>query len=84
MPTEAKIILNCQPRLLPAPEAARYLGISETTLRGLGLPRRVLGKKRLFDRYDLEAYVNSMRYDADEDSGDGEREECDRLFGVGT
>lgn len=77
--------LTYQPRLMPAPDAARYIGVSETTLRGLGLPRRVLGKKRLYDRYDLEAYVNDMRYDAEEaDTASGEREECDRLFGAGS
>lgn len=33
------------PRLLPAPEAAHYLGISESTLRLLGLPRLKIGAK---------------------------------------
>lgn len=76
--------LTYQPRLLPAPEAAKYIGVSETTLRGLGLPRRVLGRKRLYDRFDLEAFVNSMRYDLDEaESGEGDRAQCDRLFGAG-
>lgn len=82
---EPRMPLTYQPRLMPAPDAARYIGVSETTLRGLGLPRRVLGKKRLYDRYDLEAYVNDMRYDAEEaDTEGGEREECDRLFGAGS
>ena len=52
--------LEFVPRLLPAPDAARYIGISETYLRTLGLPRRVLGKRRLYDRYDLDAFVSSM------------------------
>lgn len=80
-----KIDISFQPRLMSAPEAARYLGLSETTLRGLGLPRRELGKRRLYDRYDLEAFANSLRYDAEEaDTASGEREECDRLFGAGS
>ena len=79
-----KIDISYQPRLMPAPEAARYIGVSETTLRGLGLPRRVLGKRRLYDRYDLEAFVNAMSYDAEDASAaDGDRDECDRLFGAG-
>jgi len=79
-----KIDISYQPRLLPASAAAQYLGISETSLRGLGLPRRVLGKRRLYDRYDLEAFVNSMSYDAaNEGDANEDRDECDRLFGAG-
>lgn len=48
------------PRLLPAPEAAHYLGISETKLRGLGLPRRVLDGKRLYDRLALDEYASGL------------------------
>lgn len=48
------------PRLMTAPIAARYLGISETSLRGLDLPRKKLGNKRLFDRLELDAYINSL------------------------
>ena len=29
------------PRLLAAPDAAHYLSVSETTLRTLGIPRRM-------------------------------------------
>lgn len=53
------------PRLLPAPEAAHYLGVSETTLRGLGLPRRELGGKRLYDRIDLDRYASDLPYEGD-------------------
>lgn len=78
----AKIDISCQPRLLSAPEAAKYIGVSETTLRGLPIPRKVLGKRRLFDRYSLDAWVNELPDDGqDHDSGD--RDECDRLFGAG-
>lgn len=77
--------LTYQPRPLPAPEAAKYLGVSETTLRRLGLPRRVLGSRRLYDRHDLKAFVNSMRYDVDHDEGgEGDRADCDKLFGAGS
>jgi len=56
----ARVAISFAPRLLPAPDAAAYLGISETTLRGLELPRRMLGGKRLYDRYDLDAYASSL------------------------
>lgn len=58
------------PRLMPAPVAAAYLGVSETTLRGLDLPRKMLGAKRLYERADLDAYADSLPYD-----GIGGREE---------
>ncbi|WP_258223581.1 helix-turn-helix domain-containing protein [Rhodobacter aestuarii] len=45
---------------MPAPEAAHYLGVSESMLRQLDLPRRMLGAKRLYDRFDLDAYASSL------------------------
>lgn len=48
------------PRLMPAPQAAHYLGVSETTLRGLPIARRELGGKRLYDRLDLDAFADSL------------------------
>jgi len=64
------------PRLLPAPSAAAYIGVSETKLRELGIRRRVLGGKRLFDRLDLDAYVDGLSFEGDE-AGNS----CDSLFG---
>lgn len=55
--------LEFPPRLMPAPAAAHYLGVSESTLRGLDLPRRQLGGKRIYDRRDLDAYADSLPYD---------------------
>lgn len=40
-------------------------------LRALGLPRRKLGRKRLYDRRDLENYIDSLPYE-----DDGERDEA--------
>jgi hypothetical protein len=51
------------PRLMPAPQAAHYLGVSVSTLRGLGLPRRRLGGKRVYDRADLDAYADALPYE---------------------
>ena len=58
------------PRLLPAPKAAEYLGVSETTLRELRLPRRVLGGKRLYDRYTLDAYADGLTTEGEADPDD--------------
>lgn len=57
------------PRLLPAPQAAHYLGVSESTLRTLGIPRRMLGAKRLYDRIDLDAYASDLPTEGSESEG---------------
>lgn len=64
------------PRLMPAPQAAHYLGVSETTLRSLGLPRRMLGAKRVYDRTDLDRFADGLPYDATPE----EENTCDALF----
>ena len=65
------------PRLLKAPDAARYLGMSETTLRETPIPRRIHGALRLYDRFDLDAYASSLPIE-----GEG-ADVCDAIFGVG-
>jgi len=81
----ARVELTFQPRLLAGPEAARYIGISEANLRTLGLPRRILGKRRLYDRYDLDAFVNSMEIEGQQfETLEEEQAECDKLFGAGS
>lgn len=54
------------PRLLPAAKAAAYLGISESTLRTLNLPRRILGSKRLYDVLALDHYADSLTVEGEE------------------
>ena len=68
------------PRLLPAPEAAFYLGISESKLRTLGLPRRILDAKRLYDRLDLDAYASSLPVEGE--SAEPEANTCDEAWGL--
>jgi hypothetical protein len=63
---------------MPAPIAARYIGVSESKLRGLGLPRKELGGKRVYDRVDLDAYADRLPYEGVQ----SEVDECDKLFGV--
>lgn len=64
-----------QPRLMGEEDAATFLGISRTTLRALGLPRRILGGRKLYDVIDLDAYASSLPTE-----GDGTCE-ADRAWG---
>lgn len=63
------------PRLMPCPQAAHYLGVSESTLRGLSIPRRELRGKRLYDKADLDAFADALHYEAKGVNS------CDALFG---
>ena len=76
-------ISTVQPRLLGAAEAAAYLGISETTLRGLGLPRRTLGGRKLYDRLTLDAFASDLPIDGEAPEST-EVDTCDRHFGLHT
>lgn len=67
------------PRLMPAPAAAHYLGVSESLLRTLPIPRRELNSKRVYDRADLDRYADSLPYEAQEDSG---CEAADQVWGA--
>lgn len=69
--------LSFTPMLMPAPAAAHYIGVSETTLRGLGIPRRILGGKRLYHRFDLDAFANDLAID-----GAAEVNTCEGVFGA--
>ncbi len=53
------------PALLGETDAARYLGIGTTTLRGLGIKRRKLGGRRLYDRRDLDAFADALPYEGE-------------------
>ena len=66
------------PSLLGEHDAAKYLGISKSTLRTLGISRRKLGGRRLYDRRDLETYVDSLPY---ENEDNGRANTCDEVFG---
>lgn len=69
------------PRLMPAPVAAAYLGVSESTLRTLPIPRKALGAKRLYERADLDAYADSLTY-IDSVEIEEDTECADRAFGT--
>ena len=65
------------PRLLTSAQAAHFLGVSETTLRTLAIPRRILHGKRLFDRAALDAFADSLPLEGSE----GGHSICDQIFG---
>lgn len=65
------------PRLYRPAAAAAYLGISEGTLRTLPIPRKELGTMRFYDRADLDAFADSLRYEG----GNGGVNSCDGAFG---
>lgn len=66
-------------RLLPAPQAAHYLGVSVSKLAGLPIRRRQLDGKRVYDRNDLDAYADELPYEFDIRESINT---CDGLFGA--
>ena len=70
------------PILLGATAAAHFLGVSESTLRTLGIPRKMLGAKRLYDHRDLIAYVDELDYEAERNKPTSDEEACDEAFGL--
>lgn len=70
------------PRLLKAPHAAQYLGVSVSTFYKLGFrAKRIPGHTlALYDRHDLDDFAAGLPYE-----GQSEREvdACDAIFGTG-
>lgn len=77
----ARASLSYAPRMLSEPDAAAYLGVSATTLRGYGIPRKVSGARRLYDRLDLDAYASGLPYEGEMHLGEDDAA-CDKAFGV--
>ncbi|MEP5732189.1 MAG: DNA-binding protein [Sulfitobacter sp.] len=48
------------PRLMPGPQAAHFLGASESKLKSLAIPRRVLDGKRVYHINDLVAFADAL------------------------
>lgn len=68
--------ISFAPRLMPTPDAAAYLGVSESMLRTLSIPRKILGSKRLYDRLALDAFASGLLTEGDEKGNT-----CDAVFG---
>lgn len=64
------------PRWLGASDAARYLGMSPSTLRKLDLPRKRVGALALYERADLDAFADSVPYEGEA----GEANSCDAIL----
>jgi hypothetical protein len=59
----ARAALTFAPRLLGEAQAAAYIGVSPSKLRTLDIPRKESGGRKLFDRFDLDAYADSLPYE---------------------
>lgn len=69
------------PRLMAAPLAAAYVGISETTLRAKGPRPREVGKRRLYDRIDLDRWADRLSdQPLDFDEVKAEADDLERRF----
>ena len=64
--------------LLSETDAAVWLGVGTTTLRSLGIQRRKLGHRKLYDVRDLEAYRDELPYE--NDGIRTEVDECDAVY----
>lgn len=69
-------VSDLTPRLMRASTAARYIGVSEGTLRGLAIPRKTAGSMKFYDRADLDVFADALPY---EDEGENS---CDEAFGI--
>ena len=65
------------PAMMGEGDAAFYIGVSPSTLRGLHIPRKVLDSRRLYDRRDLDAFRDGLPYE-DENKA---VKSCDTAFG---
>ena len=76
-----KMEISFSPRLMKAPHAAQYLGISASKLRTLPIAPKLDGGNTLYDRLDLDAYADSLPYGGDGAAEGGEKCEADEVFG---
>ncbi len=65
------------PAMMGECDAAFYIGVSPSTLRGLHIPRKVLGRRRLYDRRDLDTFRDDLPYEGE---GNGRANTCDKAF----
>jgi len=63
--------MNVPTDKIRAPDAAKYLGLAESTLAKLRMGRNgpafhKLGRAVVYDRYDLDAWLTAHRIETDE------------------
>lgn len=74
-------IIAYPPRFMAAAEAARYLGIGETTLREQGPTPVALGRRRLYDINALNRWADRLSGQPLDDIADqSETENVERRF----
>jgi hypothetical protein len=56
----ARAVLPDWPRLMAVDLASAYLGLSATTLRENGPAPKAYGKRRLYDRIDLDRWADRL------------------------
>lgn len=66
------------PAFLGEGDAAYYLGVSASKLRTLDIPRKALGRRRLYDRRDLDTFRDTLPYEGEDEA----IESCDAAFGA--
>ena len=69
---------------MQAREAARYLGLSESKFRSLGLDRKLSGGNRLYDIRDLDAYADRLDYEGNSSCDSDSKNEIAMAFGMAT
>ena len=60
MTPERALLLPDWPRLMSEPQAASYVSLSVTTLRASGPAPKRYGKRRLYDRRDLDRWADRL------------------------
>ena len=55
-----RLLLPDWPRLMDEPQAAEYLSIGKTMLREHGPVPKRLGRRRLYDRHDLDRWADRL------------------------
>lgn len=74
--------VNLTPRLLSEKESAQYLSISSSHFRKLGLNAKWIGRRKMFDRHDLDAYVDELAYaEGSATNQNKDANSCDKVFG---
>ena len=65
MQNQVVSIVSIEPRLLTVRQAAAYLGATVWFVRTLAwsrnIPHLILGKRMVFDKADLDRYVDSLK-----------------------
>jgi hypothetical protein len=78
----ARAPISFAPRLMQATAAAQYIGVSHSKFLTLGIPSKIHGGNRLWDRIDLDAFADGLPYATAERKQEREAEECDAAFGM--